>query len=157
MTTRSDEVTEVDKPHARPTQRAIMTAGQVLRDQRVTFLIIGAANTVLGIVLFAAFLWLLRSHIGYLGCLLCTHAVAMPCAFALNRRFVFRVQGRVVADFARFELVNLSVLAFNFAALPLLVEELGVSPLLAQMMVVATTTVYRWFAHRHFTFRRGHR
>ncbi|AKN17564.1 GtrA family protein [Mycobacterium haemophilum] len=128
---------------------------RIIRDQRVTFLTVGAANTAIGMGWFAVFLWLLRDAIGYLGVLLCTHIVAMLCAFVLNRRFVFHVTGHVLRDLARFELVNLSVLGFNFAMLPLLVEVFGLQVLLSQLVVVTVTVVYRWFAHRCFTFRRS--
>jgi len=104
--------------------------------------------------LFALLLWLMRDAIGYLGVLACTHVIAMLVAFGLNRMFVFRVKGHLLRDLARFELVNLSVLAFNFVVLPLLVEVFGWPVLLSQLVVIVVTVLYRWFAHRLFTFRR---
>jgi putative flippase GtrA len=77
------------------------------------------------------------------------------CAFVLYRRFVFRVTGHVLRDLARYELVNLSILGFNFAALPLLVEVFGWPVLLSQLVVAGVTVLYSWFAHRGFSFRRS--
>jgi putative flippase GtrA len=79
----------------------------------------------------------------------------MLCAFVLYRRFVFRVTGHVLRDLARFELVNLSTLGFNFATLPLLVEIFGWPPLLSQLVITGTTVAYNWFAHRGFSFHRS--
>jgi putative flippase GtrA len=61
----------------------------------------------------------------------------------------------VLRDLARFELVNLSTLSFNFAVLPLLVEVFGWPVLLSQLVITGATVVYAWFAHRGFSFHRS--
>jgi putative flippase GtrA len=128
---------------------------RLVRDQRVAFLIVGVMNTVMGTGWFVLFLWLFHEAIGYLGALFCAHIASVLCAFVLYRRFVFRVAGHVWRDLVRFELVNLSVLGFNVATLPLLVELFGWSPLLSQLVIVVVAVVYSWFAHRGFSFRRS--
>uniref|UniRef100_UPI003F9E883F GtrA family protein n=1 Tax=Mycobacterium sp. TaxID=1785 RepID=UPI003F9E883F len=126
------------------------------RDQRVAFLIVGGMNTVIGAVWFVLFLWLLpQGTVGYLSALLGSNTAAVLSAFVLYRRFVFRVSGHVLRDLARFELVNLSTLSVNFAALPLLVEVFGWPVLLSQLLITGATVVYTWFAHRGFSFRRS--
>jgi putative flippase GtrA len=129
---------------------------RLVRDQRVAFLIVGGMNAAIGAVWFILFLWLFpRGAAGYLVALTCAHIAAVLCAFVLYRRFVFRVTGHVLRDLARFELVNLSALGFNFAALPLLVEVFGWPVLLSQLIVTGAIALYGWFAHRGFSFRRG--
>lgn len=129
---------------------------RLIRDQRVVFLIVGGINTAIGAVWFTLFLWLFPSGPkGYLGALACAHLVAVLCAFVLYRRLVFRVTGHVLRDLGRFELVNLSTLAFSFAMLPVLVEVFGWPPLASQFAIAGTTVVYSWFAHRGFSFRRS--
>lgn len=128
---------------------------RVIRDQRVAFLIVGAINAAIGPAWFVLFLWLVRGAIGYLGALVCAHVAAVLCAFVLYRRFVFRVTGHLLRDLGRFELVNVSALGFNFAALPLLVEVCGWPVLLSQLIITAMQVVYSWFAHRHFSFGRN--
>ena len=129
---------------------------RLIRDQRVAFLIVGGMNTAIGAVWFVLFLWLLpQGTVGYLSALLGAHIAAVLCAFVLYRRFVFRVSGHVLRDLARFELVNLSTLSVNFAALPLLVEVFGWPVLLSQLVITGATVVYTWFAHRGFSFRRS--
>ena len=49
----------------------------------------------------------------------------------------------------------LSLLGFNFAVLPLLVEVFGWPVLLPQLVILTVTAVYSWFAHRGFSFRRN--
>jgi len=129
---------------------------RLIRDQRVAFLIVGGMNTVIGTLWFIFFLWLFpHGATGYLGSLACAHIAAVLCAFVLYRRFVFRVTGHVLRDLARFELVNLSTLSFNFIALPVLVEVFGWPVLLSQLIITGATVVYTWFAHRGFSFRRS--
>jgi putative flippase GtrA len=129
---------------------------RLIRDQRVAFLIVGGINTAIGTGWFVLFLWLFpHGAAGYLGALVCAHIAAVLCAFVLYRRFVFRVTGHVLRDLARFELVNLSTLGFNLAALPVLVEMFGWPVLPSQLVVTGVTAVYSWFAHRGFSFRRG--
>lgn len=128
----------------------------LVRDQRIAFLIVGGVNTAIGTAWFGLFLWLWPSGIvGYLGALCCAHILAVLCAFVMYRRFVFRVGGHLWRDLGRFELVNLSTLVYNLAALPLLVEGCGCPPLLSQLIVTGTTVIYSWFAHRGFSFRRN--
>jgi len=129
---------------------------RLIRDQRVAFLIVGGMNTVIGTLWFIFFLWLFpHGATGYLGALACAHIAAVLCAFVLYRRFVFRVTGHVLRDLARFELVNLSTLSFNFIALPVLVEVFGWPVLLSQLIITGATVVYTWFAHRGFSFHRS--
>ena len=129
---------------------------RLIRDQRVAFLIVGGMNTAIGTLWFIFFLWLFpHGATGYLGALACAHIAAVLCAFVLYRRFVFRVTGHVLRDLARFELVNLSTLSFNFAALPVLVELFGWPVLLSQLVITGATVVYTWFAHRGFSFHRS--
>ena len=148
-----------DEEQIRPPAGMIGDLGplfRLIRDQRVAFLIVGGMNTAIGAVWFVLFLWLFpRGTAGYLGALVCAHIAAVLCAFVLYRRFVFRVTGHVSRDLARFELVNLSTLAFNFATLPVLVEVLGWPVLPSQFAIAGVTVVYSWFAHRGFSFRRS--
>ena len=129
---------------------------RLVRDQRVAFLLVGGMNTAIGALWFMLFLWLLPGGpAGYLSALACAHVAAVLCAFVLYRRFVFKVTGHVWRDLARFELVNLTTLAFNFATLPVLVEVLGWPVLPSQFAIAGVTVVYSCFSHRGFSFRRG--
>ena len=129
---------------------------RLIRDQRFLFLVVGGVNTAIGGAWFTLFLWLFpRGVVGYMGALLAAHVAAVLCAFILYRRFVFLVTGHVLRDLARFELVNLSVLGFNVAVLPVLVEVFGWPVLPSQFAIAGVTVVYSWFAHRGFSFRRS--
>jgi len=133
------------------------TIVRLARDQRTRFLAVGATNTLVGYLVFSAFtVWVFADvHLGYLLSLALSYAVGITLAFVLYRRFVFPVHGHVVRDFARFVSVYLVAIGINAAALPLLVEVALVPPLLAQLLILAVTTLLSFFGHKKFSFRRG--
>jgi putative flippase GtrA len=144
-------------PAGQPPAGMVGASGPLLRlikDQRVAFLIVGAANTVIGTGWFVVFQLTIGLRFGYMTSLVCAHVAAVLCAFWLYRRFVFRVRGHVWLDLGRFELVNLTSLGINAASLPLLVEVLGFAPIPAQLLITTVTALVSWFGHRGFSFRR---
>ena len=126
---------------------------QVVRDQRVAFLSIGAVNTGVGFLCFAGFLALLGQQ-RYMATLVCAHIVSVLIAFVLYRYVVFRVRGHVLRDLWRFETVYLVALAVNLALLPLLVQLGHLPVLLAQALILVVTALISWVGHKHFSFRR---
>jgi putative flippase GtrA len=127
---------------------------RVIHDQRAAFLVVGAANTLIGLFWFVAFQYLVGRHFGYMVTLLCAHVTSVLCAFCLYRLVVFRVRGHVLRDLLRFESVYLSALAVNGVLLPLLVEVAHLPVLVSQFLIVGVTSLMSWFGHKHFSFRR---
>ena len=128
---------------------------RLVRDQRVAFVLVGVANTVIGTAWFIVFQLLLQRRIGYMGVLLCAHFAAVLCAFVLYRTFVFIVHGHVLRDLVRFEMVNLTALGINALLLPLLVELAHWPVLVAQLSIISVTVIVSFFGHRGFSFRRS--
>lgn len=129
---------------------------RVLADQRVRFLAVGGVNTVLGYAIYAALAqWVFVDvPFGYLIALVISYAISISVAFVLYRRFVFVVRGNVLVDFIRFLGVYAVSILANAAALPVLVEVLGLHPLLAQAIVLIVTTLISFVGHKYFSFRR---
>lgn len=127
---------------------------RLVKDRRVAFLIVGGFNTVVGYLWFVLFQALVGHTLGYMWALVFSHITSVLCAFVMHRQFVFRVRGHWWRDLARFEVVQLTALGFNFVALPLLVEVAGLAPVIAQAIIVVVTVTFSYFAHRHFSFRR---
>jgi putative flippase GtrA len=125
--------------------------GALLAREEVRFLIVGVINTVVGYALFALFLLVF----GYLASLYLSYAVAVTLAFVLHRRFTFRVRGNVLVDFVRFVGVYVVSLAVNSVVLPVLVELVGLHPLIAQGIALVITTLISYVGHKWFSFRRS--
>ena len=126
----------------------------VVRDERVAFLVVGTANTAIGVFWFAFFHLLLGERLHYLVLLAFAHVASVLCAFVLYRRVVFRVHGHVLRDLARFESVYLAGFGVNLVLLPLLVEGLDLPVLLSQLLVVGLTATMSYVGHKYFSFRR---
>lgn len=137
--------------------RATRAIRDLLSDERVRFIIVGGINTALGYLLFVAFELTLGNRIGYLGSLYLSYALATIVAFILHRRFTFRAteSGSIVVDFLRFQSVYVVSLLINTATLPLLVEMVGLSPLVSQAIITVLTTLISYFGHKWFSFRRA--
>lgn len=129
---------------------------RLVQDEKIRFLAVGATNTIVGFLLFAAFeSWIFREvPFGYLISLVLSYAIAIVLAFFLYRRFVFRVSGHVIRDFIRFVGVYAVSIGINFLALPALVELAGISPIVAQAVVLTCTTIVSFVGHKYFSFRR---
>jgi len=134
---------------------------RLIRDQRIAFLLVGAANTAIGYLLFVAFDFLVgRPVTPSIGAsaasvvtLLCAHVVATLIAFVLHRNLVFRVRGHILRDFVRFQAVYVVTFSINLVVLPLLVLA-GIPTLLAQLLITVVTVIVSWFGHKYFSFRR---
>lgn len=129
---------------------------ELVGDERVRFLAVGAFNTLFGFVLFAGFELLVGRWIGYIVSLLVSYVIAILVAFILHRHVTYRVTGtgNVVIDFLRFASVYLVAIGINLVALPLLVELAHFPPILAQALITIVTTIVSYFGHKLFSFRR---
>jgi putative flippase GtrA len=132
----------------------VATIRALLRDERIAFLVVGGLNTVIGLTWFFLIHSVAGSVIGYMTTLVLSYALGTVSGFVMQRRFVFRVSGTVLADFARFTVVNATGLALNAVLLPLLVEVVGLDVLPAQLLATAMTVVMTYVGHRSFSFRR---
>lgn len=129
---------------------------RLVKDERIRFLAVGATNTLVGYGLFVLFAQVLFAHIylGYLLALIVSYCISITLAFYLYRRLVFVVTGHVIRDFIRFVSVYLVSIGVNAALLPLLVEVVGIHPLIAQALILVITTLVSFFGHKLFSFRR---
>jgi putative flippase GtrA len=149
----------MEQPQDASRQRfsATRTVRRLLADQRIRFLIVGGFNTVFGYAVFVALELTIGVRIGYLLSLYSAYLIALMVGFALHRHFTYQVTGtgNILLDFMRFSGVSLVALAVNTAALPLLVELGGLSPIAAQAIIVVFTTLVSYFGHKLFSFRRN--
>ena len=124
-------------------------------DQRLRFLAVGGLNTLFGLLFFYALEYFFGARIGYFSVLLITFAVILITSFALYRVFVFKVNGKLLTDFSRFASVYTVPFLANAIALPVLVSGLGWMPSIAQTLIVCFSTLFSYFGHKYFSFRRN--
>jgi putative flippase GtrA len=130
--------------------RAIVAASW--RDERFRFLLAGAWNTLFGLLVFALVDAVAGVALGALGTLLVAYAIALPQAFLVQKRVVFRRAGDAAAQWRRFALANSAVFALNLALVPPWVAASGWPPLAVQAGFVTLATLASYLLHRHWSF-----
>ncbi len=128
---------------------------RMLRRQEVAFAAVGAANTLLGMVLTVFFETVLGRSWPPAVSVALAYAVCIVFAFVAHRRLVFRVRGQVVRDFVRFVLVNSGGLVLNMAGVQVAVDVLRLPERPATVVAMGLVAVASYFGHRHFSFRRS--
>lgn len=127
---------------------------RLIGDQRVLFLVVGAANTVFSTTLFALFVIFFGALAPTAVYVLLAWFLALVVFFFVYRRLVFKVSGHAWVDFARFTSVNTMGLLLTMAAVTLFVDMLGFPAIPVQIAVTVSITVFNYLGHKYFSFRR---
>lgn len=90
---------------------------------------------------------------GAIASLVFSHLVASLLAFFLYRKLVFKVTGKVIIDFVRFQTVYLLPFTINLVVLPFFVW-LGMNAILSQGIILLVNAVLSYLGHKFFSFRR---
>ena len=129
---------------------------KLISDKRVSFLLVGGFNTLLGFSIYTLLtMWVFHDlKFGYLISLVISYAVGITVGFFLYRRFVYKVNGKIFSDFVKFTSVYLFSITLNLILLPAFVQLTAIGPVLAQAIVLVITTLVSYFGHGYFSFRR---
>lgn len=128
------------------------TVVNLLQSEKLRYLLAGGYNIVFGYGLFAILILILGDHVHYLLILPVSHLIAVTNAYHAYRLFVFRDATRGMKSYLRFHSVYLGSLGFGMVGLPALVEIVGLSPILAQGILLVTTVVMSYILHKRFSF-----
>lgn len=134
----------------------LATAIEQLRvhETKLRFLVAGGLNTVFGLSIYPALMWTLGPMgWNYIEVLILCQVVSVCFAYGTNKLLVFKTSGNYLAEFLKFSSFYVVNFVVNIAALPLLVELLHLSPVVAQtiFVIIVVCTSYLW--HSRFTFR----
>lgn len=127
---------------------------RLVKDPRVLFMLVGAANTAFSTALFVVLVLLAGSWIPVAVILGISWSTSLVVAFFAYRRLVFKVSGHLWRDFVRFFGVNVSGLLLNAVALVLLVDVAGLSAIPTQLCITVVMVAFSYLGHRYFSFRR---
>ena len=122
-------------------------------NEKIRFLVVGAYNTAFGYVVFAGlYLWF-KESLHYLILVVIAHLVAVVNAFLTQRRIVFNDRSPVLAAFLRFNVATTLSLLLSLTGMALLVDGIGINPLIGQAIVTILSVIGIYVMHRHYTFR----
>ncbi len=126
---------------------------RVARSQQAAFAAVGCVNTLIGFLLFVAWVTLLGDRYYQLAVAL-AYSISVVIAFVLHRTLVFKVRGHLLRDFVGFVGVNSFGFFLNLALMTLAVGGFGAPPIPAQFVVTGIVAVSSYFGHRYVSFRR---
>jgi putative flippase GtrA len=113
------------------------------------FGIVGVANTAIYTGTYAG---LLAIGVPYLGASVLAYLVAISIAYFLNHRFTFRVADHSSSLVVRFFAVQAGAAVANIALLALLVEGVGMGPLVAQFVTLPPVVLSTFALNRLVVF-----
>lgn len=118
------------------------------------YLVAGGFNAALGLTFYPALIWLFPVfHKRYMIALLISQVVCTTIAFFVYKICVFKTKGNFVREFWSFTTFYLINYAVNYACLPILVEIVGLSPVVAQWIFVAALAITSYVWHSRISFR----
>ncbi|MFH1871216.1 MAG: GtrA family protein [Pseudomonadota bacterium] len=122
-------------------------------NEKIRFLVVGAYNTAFGYAAFAGlYLWF-KESLHYLILVAVAHLFAVVNAFLTQRRIVFNDRSPMLAAFLRFNVATTLSLLLSLTGMALLVDGIGINPLIGQAIVTILSVIGIYVLHRHYTFR----
>jgi putative flippase GtrA len=118
------------------------------------FLMVGAWNTLFGLVVFTTLNVVFGDSVSYMVLLTITWIINVFQNYVAYRYIVFRVEGHWWRDLFRFALVNSGAFAFNLVALPFGVSVLGLPVIFTQVLVTGVIILLSFILHGRFSFHR---
>lgn len=114
----------------------------------------GGWNTAFGFFVFTALYFTLHRAVHYIAILIGSYIISITNAYICYKFFVFKTKGNYIKEYLRFYLVYGIAFLVNIVTLPLAVELLKMSPIMAQAAILFITICLSYFGHKRFTF--GH-
>jgi putative flippase GtrA len=125
-------------------------------ETKVRFLLVGGLNTLFGLAIYPVLYYLMASlNLHYLSILIVSQIISITFAFFTTKHLVFRTTGRYLSEYGKFVTFHLSYLLVNLAALPALVELVGMHPVWAQTLFAFLVIITSYFWHSRITFYRA--
>lgn len=122
-------------------------------ETKIRFLLAGGLNTAFGLTAYPVFFFLLKPvQLHYMVVLAITQLTCIAFSYLTNKFLVFRTKGDYLRETSRFILFHASYFAVNLAALPVLVEIVGLPPVWAQTSFAVAVIVTSYFWHSRITF-----
>ena len=116
------------------------------------FLIVGGANTLLGLSVIYAAKGL--GQFGDVSANVLGYSAGLVLSFTLNRRWTFAHFGPRLPALARFLFVALAAYGLNLATVMIAISHFGVNSYIAQALGITPYTLTSYFGSKHFAFRK---
>ena len=119
--------------------------------QFTRFLSVGAANTLIGLLIIYAAKWFLQ--IDDIAANVLGYSVGLLVGFSLNSHWTFAYRGPVLLALAKFLLVALVAYSMNLLTVLIAIHYMGLNDYIAQALGIPPYTLTTYFASKFFVFR----
>ena len=121
--------------------------------QFTKFVAVGILNTALS---FGCYAWLLNLGVPYLVASVAAFTAGALNGYRLNRKWTFAVGAPNVAGLVRYLVVRLGGIILNSGLLVVIVEVVGVGPLVGQVVALPAVSALAFIASRQWVFGAAH-
>ena len=118
------------------------------------FLVVGAANTVVGLLIIYLSKWLLA--FGDVQANISGYLIGLCVSFVLNRGWTFAYRGAVIPALMRFLATFLAAYLVNLVTVLAAIRMFQVDAYVAQALSIVPYTVVFYLGGRYFAFRSAH-
>lgn len=123
-------------------------------EKKLRFLVAGAINTAVGLAVYPLLYWGLRPFgLGYLQVLIFAQLICITFSFMSNKYYVFKTKGNLKVEYIKFFSFHGFYFALNLVCLPILVEKLGINPIISQTIFAVAVIMTSYFWHNAVTFK----
>jgi len=123
-------------------------------EKKVRFLIAGGVNTMVGLSVYPILFILLKPiGFGYMEVLFLAQVICITFSFISNKYFVFKTKGNIKKEYVKFFMFYGFYLALNVICLPVMVEMIKITPIVAQTLFSIAIIVSSYFWHNFITFK----
>ena len=123
-------------------------------EKKVRFLIAGCVNTLVGLSVYPILFILLKPiGFGYMEVLFLAQLICITFSFISNKYFVFKTKGNIKKEYVKFFMFYGFYLAVNVICLPVMVEVIKITPIVAQTLFSIAIIVTSYFWHNFITFK----
>ncbi|MEK4513000.1 GtrA family protein [Paenibacillus sp. FSL K6-2524] len=122
-----------------------------MKNQSIKFIIVGVLNTVVGFLVYAAFIHFI--HNNYLQALITSHIIGVAHSYLWNNRWTFQQKKYNARSAVKFMSVYVVTFFVNLFLLAILVDTIEMNKLVAQAIALFLTTLVSFFGHKYWSFR----
>ena len=122
--------------------------------EKLLYLVVGAWNTLFQYVCFSVLYYLLQDYLFSSLILAIAHVIGSINGFIGYRYVVFGSRGHPLAEYVRFQVVYLPLLAVNMVLLPLALAYTTLNAYAIQALFAVFVVVAGYLGNKYFAFRR---
>ena len=120
---------------------------------KINYLFAGGFNTFVGLATFPLlYIGLHRFNVHYMAVLIISQIICVSGAFFMYKYFVFKTKGNLWREFLKFSTFYMVYFVFNILLMPLMVEGVGMNPIITQALISIGIIVSSFIWHSKITF-----